>query len=111
MARVLVHPECRADVIALADAALSTEGMVEYARKSDAQEFIIVTECGLSDRLLLEVPHKKFYKSCQLCRYMKANSLEDVLGSLQNLQHRIELPESTSVQAQRSLRRMLELVP
>ena len=108
-ARVVVHPECRADVIALADAVLSTEGMVQYAKQEDAREFIIVTECGLSDRLQLEVPGKKFYKSCQLCRYMKANSLEDVLRSLQNLQHPIDLPESTAAGAASSLRRMLEL--
>jgi quinolinate synthase len=61
--KVLVHPECRADVVALADAVLSTSGMVRYAKESPAKEFLIVTECGLSDKLLLEVPEKKFYKA------------------------------------------------
>ena len=46
--KVLVHPECRDDVIKLADAALSTAGMVDYAKKSDATQFLAVTECGLS---------------------------------------------------------------
>src|SRR2546427_6578164 len=74
--RVLAHPECRADVLALADAVLSTSGMVRYAKESPGREFLIVTECGLSDRLLLEVPEKKFYKSCKLCQYMKMITLE-----------------------------------
>ncbi len=59
-AKILVHPECREDVIKIADATLSTEGMVNYAKNSEAKEFVIVTECGLSDRLLIEVPEKSF---------------------------------------------------
>src|SRR5215813_4112617 len=54
--KVLAHPECRADVLALADAVMSTSGMVDYAAKSADTEFLVVTECGLSDRLLLELP-------------------------------------------------------
>src|SRR4029079_15816460 len=73
--KILVHPECREDVIRLADAALSTSAMMRYAKESPAQEFLIVTECGLSDRLLLEVPEKKFYKACQLRQFMQRSSL------------------------------------
>jgi quinolinate synthase len=107
--QVLVHPECRADVIALADAVLSTSGMVRYAKQSPAQEFLIVTECGLSDKLLLEVPEKKFYKACKLCQFMKMITLDGTLRSLQTMTHRIELDETVRVNAERSLRRMLEL--
>ena len=108
-ARVLVHPECRADVIALADAVLSTSGMIRYARQSDAQEFLIVTECGLSDRLLIEVPEKKFYKSCKLCQFMKMITLESTEYALQHMVHEIVLDEDIRAGAERSLRRMLEL--
>jgi quinolinate synthase len=107
--RVLVHPECRADVIALADAVLSTSGMVRYAKQSDAQEFLVVTECGLSDRLLLEVPEKKFYKACKLCQFMKMITLEATEQSLERLQHEVVLDEQVRSGAARSLRRMLEL--
>lgn len=107
--QVLVHPECRADVIALADAVLSTSGMVRYAKESPAQEFLIVTECGLSDKLLLEVPEKKFYKACKLCQFMKMITLDGTLRSLETMQYRIELDETVRVNAERSLRRMLEL--
>jgi len=107
--KVLVHPECRSDVIALADAVLSTSGMVRYAKESPAQEFLIVTECGLSDKLLLEVPEKTFYKACKLCQFMKMITLESTERSLQTMQHEITLDEGIRQGAERSLRRMLEL--
>ena len=107
--RVLVHPECRADVLGLADAVLSTSGMVKYAKDSADREFLIVTECGLSDRLLLEVPEKKFYKSCKLCQYMKMITLEGTRDALRDLAPEITIPEDVRVRAARALDRMLEL--
>jgi quinolinate synthase len=107
--RVLAHPECRADVLALADAVLSTSGMVRYAKESAEREFLIVTECGLSDRLLLEVPEKKFYKSCKLCQYMKMITLEGTRDALRDLAPEITLPEDVRVRAAAALERMLEL--
>jgi quinolinate synthase len=107
--RVLAHPECRADVLALADAVLSTSGMVKYARESAEREFLIVTECGLSDRLLLEVPEKKFYKSCKLCQYMKMITLEGTRDALRDLAPEITLPEDVRVRAAAALERMLAL--
>ena len=107
--KVLVHPECREDVIHLADAVLSTSAMVRYAKESPAQEFLIVTECGLSDRLLLEIPEKKFYKSCQLCHYMKMITLDGVRDSLREQRYEITLPEDIRIAAERSIDRMLEL--
>jgi len=106
---VLVHPECRADVVALADAVLSTSAMVRHAKASPAREFLIVTECGLSDKLLLEVPEKRFYKACKLCQYMKMITLDGTLRALETMTHAIELDEDVRVAAERSLRRMLEL--
>jgi quinolinate synthase len=107
--RVLVHPECRADVVALADAVLSTSGMVKYAKESPAEEFLVVTECGLSDRLLIEVPEKRFYKACKLCQFMKMITLEGTLHALERMQHEITLREDVRAAAEGSLRRMLEL--
>ncbi len=107
--KVLVHPECRADVVALADAVLSTSGMVKYAKESSATDFLVVTECGLSDRLLIEVPEKKFYKACKLCQFMKMITLEGTLQALERMQYEIVLEETVRAGAERSLRRMLEL--
>jgi quinolinate synthase len=107
--RVLAHPECRQDVLKLADAVLSTSGMVKYARESEDKEFLVVTECGLSDRLLLEVPGKKFYKSCKLCQYMKMITLEGTRDALRDLAPEITVPEDIRVRAAAALERMLEL--
>jgi len=107
--KVVVHPECRSDVLALADAVLSTSGMIDYARKSDAREFLVVTECGLSDRLLLELPEKKFYKACKLCQYMKMITLEETAEALRRMQHSIVIEETVRARAERAIRRMFEL--
>ena len=106
---VIVHPECRKDVIELADAVLSTSGMVEHARKSPAKEFLIVTECGLSDRLLVELPEKTFYKACKLCQYMKMITIEETETALREMRYEIELEEPVRERAERALRRMFEL--
>lgn len=107
--KVLVHPECRSDVVALADAVLSTSGMVRYARESAAHDFLVVTECGLSDRLLVEVPEKHFYKACKLCQFMKMITLEGTRRSLERMEYEVLLDEPVRAAAERSLRRMLEL--
>jgi quinolinate synthase len=107
--RILAHPECRTDVLTLADAVLSTSGMARYARESGASQFLVVTECGLSDRLLMEVPEKRFYKACKLCAYMKMITLDGALESLETLKHEIVIEEGVRSGAQRALQRMLEL--
>jgi quinolinate synthase len=107
--KVLAHPECRTDVLERADAVLSTSGMVKYAKESSATEFLIVTECGLSDRLLIEVPEKQFYKSCMLCQYMKMTTIEGTRDALLHLRHEITLDEDVRQKAVRSIERMLEL--
>jgi quinolinate synthase len=107
--KVLAHPECRKDVLALADAVLSTSAMMRYARESEADKFLVVTECGLSDRLLMEIPNKRFFKTCKLCRFMKMITLSGTLDSLRNLRYEIELGEEVREGARRALERMLQL--
>jgi quinolinate synthase len=70
---------------------------------------VVVTECGLSDKLLLEVPEKKFYKACKLCQYMKMITLEETAESLRRLVHPIVIEEDVRARAERAIRRMLEL--
>jgi quinolinate synthase len=106
---ILVHPECRGDVAALADAVLSTSGMVRYAKERPAMRFLIVTECGLSDRLAMEVPEKQFLKGCKLCAFMKVTSLEDVRDSLKYKRYEIEVPEDIRVPAELALRKMFDV--
>ncbi|HLJ74184.1 MAG TPA: quinolinate synthase NadA [Thermoanaerobaculia bacterium] len=106
--QILVHPECRPDVAALADAVLSTSGMVKYAKEKPAKRFLVVTECGLSDRLAMEVPDKTFLKGCKLCTFMKVTTLDDVRDSLKYMRYDIEVPEDIRVPAERALRRMFD---
>jgi quinolinate synthase len=107
---ILVHPECRGDVAALADAVLSTSGMVRWAKERPAKRFLVVTECGLSDRLAMEVPDKTFLKGCKLCTFMKVTTLEDVRDSLRDMKYEIEVPEEIRVPAERALQRMFDAI-
>jgi len=107
--KVLVHPECRDDVVKLADAVMSTSGMVDYAIKSDSDQFLAVTECGLSDLLAIQVPNKKFFRACNVCRYMKMITLDNIIESMIKMQPQIELEENLRQKAERSIRHMFEL--
>jgi quinolinate synthase len=107
---ILVHPECRPDVAALADAVLSTSGMVKWAKERPAKRFLVVTECGLSDRLAMEVPDKQFLKGCKLCTFMKVTTLENVRDSLKYLRYEIDVPEEIRLPAEHALRRMFDVV-
>jgi quinolinate synthase len=106
---ILAHPECRADVLAMADAVLSTSGMIRHAAESSGSEFLVVTECGLSDRLLLEIPGKRFYKACKLCQYMKMTTLEATRDALLHGRYEIVLSDEVRRGAARALERMFEL--
>lgn len=106
--KIMVHPECRPDVADLADAVLSTSGMVRFAKERPESRFLVVTECGLSDRLAMEVPDKTFVKGCKLCTFMKVTRLEDVRDSLRDMKYEIVVPEEIRVPAERALRRMFE---
>jgi quinolinate synthase len=107
--RILVHPECRPDVASLADAVLSTSGMLRYAKENEGTRFLIVTECGLSDRLAMEVPDKQFLKGCRLCTFMKVTTLEDVRDSLRDVRYEVEVAEPIRTEAERALRAMFQV--
>ena len=82
--KVVSHPECKPDVIAQSDFVGSTAQMLDYMMKTDGEEFLMLTECGLSARLQKEFPEKKLVGTCTLCPYMKSNTLEDILRVLKD---------------------------
>lgn len=108
-AEVLVHPECRPEVIDLADHVFSTSGMGKHARISRAREFIIGTEVGMLYRLKKENPGKEFYPLSEkaICQNMKKTSLEKVLRALQTLEPRVTVPEEIAARAKSAIERML----
>lgn len=81
---ILVHPECNSGVVAKADYVGSTTGMLDHVRSSGSDKFFLLTECGLTGILQSEFPKKEFVGTCTTCRYMKSNSLEDILHTLEN---------------------------
>lgn len=110
-AKVVVHPECTTDVIALADAVASTSGILRYCEQSEAREFIIGTEIGLLHRLRKENPAKTFYPPSPLtdCPNMKLNTLEKLVWSLQDLVYEVSVPAEIAEKARLAIERMLEL--
>ncbi len=109
-AKVVVHPECRPEVIALADEVLSTGGMIKYARREDVKEMIVGTEMGIIHRLRKENPVKRFIPVSEqaVCPNMKFITLEKVLWSLEEMQPEVKVLEGIRVLAKRAVDRMLE---
>jgi len=110
-AKAIVHPECRPEVRALADAVLSTGGMIRFARESDAREIIVGTEIGIIHRLQKENPEKKFIPASEqaICPRMKLITLETILWSLENMTHEIKVPERIRRRARAAVDKMLEI--
>jgi quinolinate synthase len=109
-AEILVHPECRPEIIELADFAFSTNGMVSHVKASEKTDYIIGTEKGLCYRLQKENPLKKFYPvPCAICPNMKKTTVEKVLKSLETLEPKIHLPEKIMQKAYVPLQRMMEI--
>ncbi len=110
-ALVMVHPECRPEVVALADMVSSTAGMLRFARESEAREFIIGTEIGILHPLRKQCPDKKFHIASNklVCPNMKKTTLDKVYRSLVNLEPRVTVSEEIRERAISCLKRMLEV--
>ena len=107
---VLVHPECDSSVVGKADFVGSTSQMLNHVRESEQDTFFLLTECGLTGVLQSEFPEKTFAGGCTFCKYMKSNSLEDILRVLENPspQSIITLDPDTQQRALQCVNRMFE---
>ncbi len=110
-AKVLVHPECRPEVVALADAALSTSQMLRYAKASSHNSFIIGTEEGILHGLRKENPDKSFYliSNSQICTDMKKTTLETLAQTMELRRNRVTVPEEVRLKAKQAVDRMLAI--
>jgi quinolinate synthase len=108
-AKVVVHPECTPEVIALADEVASTSGMCRYARRDEVREMVVGTEVGLIHRLRKENPGKRFIPVSEqaICPNMKLINLEKVLWSLEEMSPEVKVPEETRLKAIAAVDRML----
>ncbi len=110
-AKVLVHPECRPEVIELADAALSTSQMLRYAKRSNAKIFLIGTEEGMLYPLRKQNPDKEFHliSNSLVCPDMKKTTLETVIETMKARKNIVTVPEEIRVRAKKAIDRMLAI--
>jgi quinolinate synthase len=110
-AQVLVHPECRPEVVSLADHAMSTGVMCKYVQKVSVKDFIIGTETGILYKLSKDNPDKNFYPVTSLaeCPNMKKNTLAKVFDVLTNMKNVVSVPDDIRQKAYSPIYKMLEI--
>lgn len=111
-ALLLVHPECQPSVCDGADFIGSTSAIMDFAKKSDAKEFIIGTELSIAEHLQYECPDKRFYYLSQklMCRNMRVTTLVDVLNCVQGISGEEMIMDDEMIkQARRCIDKMIEL--
>lgn len=110
-ALLLVHPECKPEISAAADYVGATSGIMDFAKSSDAKEFIIGTEISIVEHLQAQCPEKKFYPLSKslICADMKLTTLYDVLDCLNGGGEEIKLSPETIEKAVVPIDRMIEL--
>ncbi|MDO8661849.1 MAG: quinolinate synthase NadA [Candidatus Omnitrophota bacterium] len=111
-AKVIVHPECLPQVVAMADAVLSTSQMAKFAKETEAKEMIVGTEVGLIYRLKKDNPGKEFYPASEraVCPNMKRTTQEKILWALEELKEEVKVPDHIRLRAKKAIDRMLEIV-
>ena len=107
----MAHPECREEILALADYIGSTSGIIDYATETDCGEFIICTERGVEYKLKQQNPDKKFYFPGVkwFCPNMKRNSLDKIIEALSTGAGEVHVDDAVRECALKPLDRMLEL--
>lgn len=116
-AKVVVHPECKAAVVAEADFAGSTAAILEYCGKSEADTFIVVTEAGILAEMEKRFPEKRFLPAptedptcrCNECKDMKLVTLENIVRTLETLSPEVVIDEETRKAAERSILNMIAI--
>ncbi|MHB9096466.1 MAG: quinolinate synthase NadA [Syntrophales bacterium] len=108
---VMVHPECRPEVAAIADIVVSTGGMSRFAKETPAREIIVGTEPGIIHRLKKEAPEKIFHpvSDAVICPNMKKTTVEKILWSLEDMTHQIAVPDEIATRARRCIQAMLDI--
>lgn len=114
---MVVHPECRPYILEVADYVGSTAGILDYCGRSEAREFIVVTEAGILAEMNRLYPDKRFIPAppddetcgCNNCRYMKMVTLEHIASSLETLSPEVVIDEEIRRRAERSIRNMIAI--
>lgn len=105
--RVLAHPECTPEVAQKAHYVGSTSGLLKDIKSTHAERYLLLTECGLAGRVQVENPNKKFVGTCNLCKYMKSNSLFSIRDSLLDpFQFSVEIDSDIAERARSTIDKM-----
>ena len=104
---VLAHPECPPEVMAEADFAGSTSGMISYVGQHRPRRVVLITECSMSDNVAVEYPDVEFVRPCNLCPHMKRVTLPKILHSLQTMTVEVKVDPAIASRARASVERML----
>ena len=106
----LSHPECSVEVVAASDFAGSTGAMIKFIEKTEAPQYLLLTECAMGDNVAVANPEKEMLRLCRVrCPHMNEITLEDTLKSLQQERYVIEVPEDVRVRAARAVERMIAI--
>jgi quinolinate synthase len=107
--KIIAHPECPPNVIAIADFTGSTAAMIDYVKDKRPRKVVLVTECSMSSNVAAEVPDVEFVRPCNLCPHMKRISLEKIRDSLLYMQHEVTVDPAIAAKARRAVERMVNL--
>ena len=104
---VLAHPECSPEVVAAADFAGSTAGMIDYVGTKRPPRVVLVTECSMSDNVAVQYPELEFIRPCRLCPHMKRITLPKIRETLENMQYEVTVDPAIAARARLAVERML----
>ena len=116
-AEVIAHPECDESILRHAVHVASTSGLIKYAKESPKQTFIVATEAGIMHKMQQAAPGKTLIAappedescSCNMCPFMRKNTLEKLYLCMRDLQPQVDVPEATRIKALKPIQRMLEM--
>tara|TARA_R110002096_G_scaffold171490_1_gene344361 strand:- start:45274 stop:46221 length:948 start_codon:yes stop_codon:yes gene_type:complete len=116
-AKVIAHPECEESILKHADCIASTSGLLRFVVEDDAQAFIVATEAGILHKMSQAAPGKELIPAppedescaCNLCPYMRLNTMEKLYLCLRDLGPEVDVPEATRIRALKPIERMLEM--
>lgn len=106
---IIAHPECPPDVLAEADFAGSTSGIIDYVTRNRPAKAMLVTECSMASNISDALPDVEFVGPCNMCPYMKMITLEKVLWSLHSMTTPVEVEAEVAVRARIAVERMIDL--
>lgn len=106
---VIAHPESPPDVLEAADYVGSTHGMINWVKRNQPEQVMMLTECSMADNVAEATPNTEYVRPCNLCPHMKKITLANIKTSLETMTHQVEIPEDVAVRAREAVARMLEV--